>query len=76
MTGMLPIGSTSMTPAGADGLLARAADAHRAVDLVADLEDGVEHRVARPQLHAVLVPVGGLSGLGIEAADLEQILRH
>ena len=30
----------------ADRLLAGAADADRAVDLVADLEDGVEHRVA------------------------------
>ena len=59
----------------ADGGLARAADADRAVLAVLHLEDAVEHRALGREVHAVVLPVGGLPRLGVEAADLQLCIR-
>ena len=97
ITGMLPIGSISITPSrrpgqggvevgvagegrfavdahaagAADRLAAGAADADRAVEAVACLQDRLEHRAVGLELDRVLVPVGGLAGLGVVAAHAD-----
>src|SRR5215470_13510541 len=59
-----------------DLLLSGAADPDRPVDLVANLEDRVEDRVALAELNVVFVPVSGLSGGGVEPADPQRVIRH
>ena len=58
----------------ADRLAAGAADADRAVEAVARLEDRLEHRAVRLELDRVLVPVGRLARLGVIAAQPEREL--
>ena len=58
----------------ADRLAAGAADADRAVEAVARLQDRLEHRAVRLELDRVLVPVGRLARLGVVAAQPEREL--
>src|SRR5580704_10593720 len=66
ITGMLPIGSTSITPSlddahpagAADRRAAGAADADRAVEPGLGLQDALQHRAVGLELDRVLVPVG------------------
>jgi hypothetical protein len=60
----------------ADRLLARASDSDGAVRLVADLEDRVEDRLGAGHLDCVLVPVGGVARLGVEAPNPERVFGH
>jgi hypothetical protein len=60
----------------ADRLLAGAADADRAVLVVLDLENRVEHRLLRAHLDRTLVPVRGLARLRVVAADPQRVLGH
>ena len=101
--GMLPIGSTSMTPSlacaaalsrwvwharpglavdphaagAADGGAAGAADADRAVEARLGLQDALEHRAVGLELDGVLVPVRGVPGVGVVAAQPQgELLRR
>ncbi len=58
----------------ADRLAAGAADADRAVEAVARLQDRLEHRAVGLELDRVLVPVGRLAGLGVVAAHPQREL--
>jgi hypothetical protein len=60
----------------ADGGLARAADADRAVLAGARLQHAVEHRHVVGQVDVVVLPAGGLAGLGVVAVELERVLGH
>jgi hypothetical protein len=60
----------------ADGLLAGAADPDRAVLVVLDLEDRVEHRLNRGEIDRVLVPVTLCTRLRLAAADSQRVLGH
>ena len=59
----------------ADRGAARAANRERAVLVVLVLEQPVEHRQRRVEVDVEGVPVGPLARLGLEAADLERVVR-
>src|ERR1700729_2084750 len=60
----------------ADRLLAGAADTDRAVGVVLDLENRVEHRLDRREVDSVGVPAWGVAGLRVVAPDLQRVLGH
>src|SRR5205823_6605573 len=60
----------------ADRGLAGAADADRAVLVVARLEDAVEHGALGRQVNREVLPIRRLPGLGVVAADLQRVIGH
>jgi hypothetical protein len=64
-------------PAGAaDRRLAGAADADRAIALVAPLENRVEHRAMAVEVDSELLPVGPLSRLRVIPTQPQGVLSH
>src|SRR5262249_48543016 len=60
----------------ADRLLTRAPDPDRAVRVVLDLQDRVEHGLGLGHVNGVLVPVGAVARVRVVAADPQGVLRH